>query len=263
MDGHREILDERESLRRPFVESVALHTGTVALIVLLGYSSFAKRESWGSPDSMGGGAVGVTSVKSLPFLDRSGPTNRLAGQSESQVPEPVTKPQPKPKAAPKEPEDSIALKSKNVRKNARDTYRNPRANPEPQADNQLTSRIAPAAGSPLFAPSPGAGNVGVGTGAPFGNIFGAYAILVRDRVAQKWRTDQLDPRIRTLPTAIITFEILRNGQVRNISVAQSSGNVVLNYSAQRAVTEAAPFDPLPAAYSGSSATIEFWFTLKR
>ena len=105
--------------------------------------------------------------------------------------------------------------------------------------------------------------VGVGSGAPFGNIFGAYAMLVRDRVAQKWHTDQLDARIRTLPTAIVTFEIQRNGQVRNVRVAQSSGNVVLDYSAQRAVAEASPFDALPAAYSGSSATIEFWFTLKR
>jgi TonB family protein len=263
MDAHREILDERESLRRPFLESLTLHVGTVALIVLLGLSHLAKREPWGSPDSMGGGAVGVTSVKSLPFLNRSGPTNRLASDTESQVPEPVTKPEPKNKTAPKESDDAIALKSKHIRKYARDSYRNPRVNPEPLADNQLTSRVGPAAASPLFAPAPGAGNVGVGSGAPFGNIFGAYAMLVRDRVAQKWRTDTLDSRIRTLPTTIITFEIQRNGQVRNVRVAQSSGNMVLDYSAQRAVAEAAPFDSLPAAYSGSSATIEFWFTLKR
>ena len=263
MDAHREILDERESLRRPFMESVALHAGTVALIVLLGLTHLANRQSWGSPDSMGGGSVGVTSVKALPFMNRSGPTNRVASDTESQVPEPLTTPAQKSKPAPKEPDDAIALKSKHIRKNARDFYRNPRAHPEPLSDNQLTSRTGPAAASPLFAPAPGAGNVGVGSGAPFGNIFGAYAMLVRDRVAQKWHTDTLDPRIRTLPTAIVTFEIQRNGQVRNVRVAQSSGNMVLDYSAQRAVAEASPFDALPAAYSGSSATIEFWFTLKR
>jgi len=262
MDPHRDILDERESLRRPFIFSLTLHTGTIVLLALLGVSNLAKRDLWGSPNAMSGGSVGVSSVKSLPFLDRSGPTNRLAGNSESQVPQPVTKPE-KTKAAQKEPEDAIPLKSKNARKNQRDSFRNPRPNPEQLADNQLTSRTAPAAASPLYAPSPGAGNVGVGSGAPFGNIFGGYAMLVRDRVAQKWRTDQLDPRIRELPTAIVTFEILRNGQVRNIHVAQPSGNLILDISAQRAVTEAAPFDPLPAAYSGSSASIEFWFTLKR
>ena len=34
-------------------------------------------------------------------------------------------------------------------------------------------------------------------------------------------------------------------------------------AAQRAITEASPFEPLPAGYDGSSATIEFWFQLKR
>ena len=119
------------------------------------------------------------------------------------------------------------------------------------------------ASSPLYAPAPGSGGVGVGEGTPFGTRFGAYAALIRDRVAQKWRTEQVDARIRSLPSAIVTFDIQRGGQVRNVRVVQSSGNVALDYSAQRAVMEAAPFEPLPAAYSGSSATIEFWFTLKR
>ena len=263
MNGHRDILEERESLRGPFLLSLAFHVTCVTMLALLGISRFAERQLWGSPNAMGGGAVGVSSVKSLPLPDRSGPTNRLAGNSESQVPQPLTELKSKSRPAPKEPEDAIPLKSRNAGKNQRDSFRNPRAKPEPLADNQLTSRIAPAAASPLYAPSPGAGNVGVGSGAPFGNIFGGYAMLVRDRVAQKWHTDQLDSHIRTLPTAIITFDILRNGQVRNVRVAQSSGNYILDISAQRAVTDAAPFDPLPAAYSGSSASVEFLFTLKR
>ena len=119
------------------------------------------------------------------------------------------------------------------------------------------------ASSPLYAPAPGSGGVGVGDGTPFGSRFGAYANLIRDRVAQKWHADQVDARIRSLPTAIVTFDIQRSGQVANVRVIQSSGNVSLDNSARRAVMEASPFEPLPAAYSGSSATIEFWFTLKR
>jgi TonB family protein len=103
----------------------------------------------------------------------------------------------------------------------------------------------------------------VGTGAPFGTRFGAYALLLSERVAQKWRTDSVDSRIRTLPAAIVTFEIQRGGQVRNVRVVQSSGNVLLDNSAQRAIFEAAPFPPLPNAYEGNSAVIEFWFQLKR
>ena len=73
----------------------------------------------------------------------------------------------------------------------------------------------------------------------------------------------MDARLRTLPPAIVTFEILRNGQVQNVRVVQSSGNRALDYSAERAVLQAGPFEPLPAAYGGSSASIEFWFQLQR
>jgi protein TonB len=264
MDDYRDILDARESLRRPLMGSLALHAGAVVMIAVLGVANFAKREQWGDPNSKGGGAVGVTVVKSIPITGHEGPMNRVANDSKSQVPEPLTKPEPKTRTAEKEPEDALPLKSKRSKKSSSDdSYRNPRTNPSPQSDNQLTSRVGQAASSPLYAPAPGSGGVGVGDGTPFGSRFGAYAALIRDRVAQKWHTEQVDARLRTLPAAVVTFDIERNGQVRNVKVVQSSGNVSLDYSAQRAVMEASPFEPLPAAYSGSSATIEFWFSLKR
>jgi len=265
MDGFRDILDARESLRRPFLESLGLHIGVGVLIAVLGVANFAKHEQWGDPHGGGGGAVGVTAVKSIPMAGHEGPINRVASDTESQVPEPETsKAEAKSKVAEKDDEDAIPLKSKHPSKSSSsDSYRNPRAKPDALASNQLTSRVGQSASSPLFAQAPGSGGVGVGNGMPFGNRFGAYAALIRDRVAQHWRTDQVDSRIRTLPPAIVTFEIQRSGQVRNVRVEQSSGNVGADYSAQRAVMEASPFPPLPAAYSGSSATIEFWFTLRR
>lgn len=264
MDGFRDILDTRESLRRPLLGSLSLHAGVGVLIAILGVANFAKREQWGDPNSRGGGAVGVTAVKSIPIAGHEGPMNRVANDSKSQVPEPLTKPESKTRTAVKEAEDAIPLKSRHKQRSAADdSYRNPRTKPSPLSDNQLTSRQGQTASSPLFAPAPGSGGVGVGDGTPFGTRFGAYAALIRDRVAQKWHTEQVDARIKTLPPAIVTFDIQRNGQVRNVRVVQSSGNVSVDYSAQRAVMEAAPFEPLPAAYSGSSATIEFWFTLKR
>ncbi len=264
MDGFRDILDTRESLRRPLLGSLGLHAGVALLIAVLGVANFAKREQWGDPNSKGGGAVGVTAVKSIPIPGHEGPMNRVASDTESRVPEPVTKPEKQSKAAEREDENAIPLKSRHKPKSSvSDSYRNPRTKQDPQFENQLTSRVGQSASSPLFAPSPGSGGVGVGDGTPFGSRFGAYAALIRDRVAQKWHTEQVDARIRTLPAAIVTFDIQRNGQVRNVRVVQSSGNVSVDYSAQRAVMEASPFEPLPAAYSGSSATIEFWFTLKR
>ena len=86
---------------------------------------------------------------------------------------------------------------------------------------------------------------------------------MRQRVAEKWRTAELDPRLESAPAAVVTFEILRSGAIRNVRVVQSSGNLALDYSAQRAIREASPFPELPRAFERDSANIEFWFQLKR
>jgi protein TonB len=262
MQRHVDILEGRDSLKGAFAGSLGLHCAVFGAIAFFTLVPVGKREPWGDPNALGGGAFTVTPVRSIPIEGRTGPVNRLARDTRSQIPEPV-KPETK-KAGKREDPDAIALKSK--RSQAKDrAERRPlvRTDKRDYDENQLTSRVGQAAVSPLFSATPGSGGVGVGAGAPFGARFGAYAKLLSDRVAQKWRTDSVDPRIRTLPAAIVTFEILRDGQIRNVRVVQSSGNVLLDNSAQRAIFEAAPFPPLPATYEGNSAVIEFWFQLKR
>jgi len=259
---HVEVLEERDSLRSPFLGSLAVHGIVFAAIAASMLIKPSAAEQWGDPNSAGGGAVGVTAVKSIPLPSRSGAVNPLANDTKSQVPSPP-KAEPK-KAARREDPDAIALKTKGAKQRAiRDRYTSSKTDSRPQESNQLYSSAGQAAVSPLFGLAPGSGGVGVGTGAPFGTRFGAYAALVRDRVARQWRTEQVDARLRTLPPAIVTFEIMRSGQVQNVRVVQSSGNRALDYSAERAVLQAGPFEPLPAAYGGSSASIEFWFQLQR
>ena len=103
----------------------------------------------------------------------------------------------------------------------------------------------------------------MGTSSAFGYRFGGYRDLIEQRVAQKWHTEDVDARIQTAPKAIVTFEIQSNGSIGNVRILQSSGNRALDYSAQRAIYEAAPFPPLPQGYERSSANIEIWFQLKR
>ena len=109
---------------------------------------------------------------------------------------------------------------------------------------------------------PGSGGVGVGPNSVFGNRFGGYADLVIQRVTQKWQTNGL-ASLQTAPMVIVTFDILRDGSIRNAQLAQRSGNSTLDYSALRAVTEAAPFPPLPPDYGGSDANVELRFQLQR
>jgi TonB family protein len=115
----------------------------------------------------------------------------------------------------------------------------------------------------MFGAQTGTGGVGMGPGGAFGSRFGWYRDLLEQRVAQKWRTDEVDPRLQTAPPVIVAFDLLRNGSIRDTRVLQSSGNLALDRSAQRAIYEASPFPSLPPEYDREAARIEFWFQLKR
>ena len=89
--------------------------------------------------------------------------------------------------------------------------------------------------------------------------------FIIDRVAQHWQTTTLNARIQTAPTVVVTFIINRDGSVsqNTIKIAQSSGILPVDISAQRAVMDAAPFPSLPAAYPRNDAQIELRFELRR
>ncbi|GIU74892.1 MAG: hypothetical protein KatS3mg004_1979 [Bryobacteraceae bacterium] len=260
---HVDVLEERDELRRPLLASLALHAAVFGLIAVLSLAGVGRRQSWGDPNSFGGGrAYGVTPVRNIPIAGRGGPVNRVASDTQSEVPTP---PKAEPKKAAKEPEpDAIAMKSRKAQRSARSRREEvARRDVREFGENQVFSRAGQAAASPIYAAAPGSGGVGLASGAPFGARCGGYAAVLRDRVAQHWRTEQVDPRIRTLPPAIVVFELHRSGQVRNVRLVQSSGNVALDYSAQRAILEASPFEPIPPGCEGNPAIVEFWFELKR
>ncbi len=256
MDQHADILDQQESLGGPFVQSVLLHVAIAAALIVSTISFQHSREVWGSANTSAGTAVTVNAVKSIPLPSRAGIVNPVANDTESQVPQ---APKPEPKKQVKVPDDAIPLKSRLARKQPRPQALQ-RYRPEPPVQNQVFSHEAPAAVSPMFQ-KPGSGGVGVGPNSAFGNQFGAYADLVVQRVTQKWQTTDLAGM--RLPMAVITFDILRDGSVKNAQISQRSGNSTLDYSALRAVIDAAPFPPLPPQYSGSSTNVELRFQLQQ
>jgi outer membrane biosynthesis protein TonB len=48
-----------------------------------------------------------------------------------------------------------------------------------------------------------------------------------------------------------------------VKILQRSGIATLDLSVERAIREAAPFPALPAGFDKDTATVEFWFELKR
>jgi periplasmic protein TonB len=258
MSQHADILDERESLRGSFFGSLVVHAGVIALPFLFTFMRGNSVEHWGDPNSLGGGAVGITPVERIPIPSRQGRINPVANDTESQIPSAPEKPQPKQQ--PVQPDrDAVALKS-----------RNPQKKPAPQATqkyspikeprpNQVYSSTGQAATSPMFSQS-GSGQVGSGSASPFGNRFGYYEQLIRDKVARNWRSQDLDASVHN--PVIVTFDILRTGNIQNVRVTRSSGNFAADQSAQRAILMSNPFPPLPAQYEHDLATIEFSFRLQ-
>jgi protein TonB len=257
MPAHADILDQSESLQKPFLGSIAFHTGLVALF--FGYAYTLHTEQWGSPNPSAGGSVAINAVKTIPLPPRTGRRNPLASNTESQVPAAPQKPVAKQKVRPPEP-NAIPLKSKTVQKEQTQSSTTRYHPPDIPKQNQVYSSQAPAAVSPMFAKS-GAGTVGVDQNSVLGNRFGAYAALLMQRVAERWHTGGLEG-VRA-PMAIVSVDLYRNGSIRNPKLVQSSGNYQLDTSAQRAVVEAAPFPPLPAEYERDMVNIEFRFQLQR
>ncbi len=258
LQQHADILDQEDSIGRPLLQSVLLHAAVAGALIVSSIQFEHSRQVWGSPNTGAGTAVAVNAVKTIPLPSRAGQINPVANDTESQVPQqPTPKPQPKPEV--KVPENAIPIPSRYAKRQPKREV-SQKWHPKLIPENQVFSRLAPAANSPMFQ-KPGAGGVGVGPNSTFGTEFGAYADLVVQRVTDKWQTNGLAGQ--SLPLVVVTFDILRNGTVKNAQIVQRSGNTTLDYSALRAVNDAAPFPPLPSNYSGSSTSVELRFQLQK
>jgi protein TonB len=257
-----DTLEQHDPLGKSFLVSAATHAVLFTSIALYTNLGAHAGLQWGNPHSLGGSSVGITAVKQIPLPTRSGATNPLADDTPSRVPLPP-KPETKKAAAP-EP-DAVRIPARETAR--KPTYRHSEQysqyRPSPERPNQIYSSSGQALSSPMYGAQTGTGGVGMGAGSALGYRFGWYRDLLEQRVAQKWHTDEVDPRLQTAPPVIITFEIQRNGSIGDVRILQGSGNRALDYSAQRAIYEAAPFPALPQGYERSSANIEFWFQLKR
>lgn len=258
MGPHTDILDQHESLRNPFMGSLAFHAGIAGLFFLSTVAFNTKRENWGLP-TPGGGAVAISPVKTIPLPSRQGRPNPVANDTESKATPAPPKPVERQKVREPDP-NAIPLKGTKQQKptpaSSTQRYRPPDV-PRP---NQVYTSQGQATVSQMFAQH-GAGAVGVDQNSVLGTRFGAYAALLMQRVADHWQTAGL-PSGR-LPYAIISVDLYRDGSIRNPKLVQTSGNYQIDNSAMRAVTEAAPFPPLPAGYEHNVVNVEFNFQVQR
>lgn len=257
---HPDILDQPEPLNHAFMAALTLH---VTLLAGMGIYSWvtSHHDSFGAQDA-GGGAIGIEAVKSIPLL-HSGPQNPVANDTQSQVPQQPTKPLEREKEEKVSP-NAVALKMRQKKRPADVASEKQRFRPFKEIDqNQVFAKQAPQVSNPLFSAMPGSGRIGTGANTTLGTRFAGYAQQIQQLVAQKWHTNDVDARVQTAPVVIASFDLLRDGRIRNLRVVQQSGISALDYSVQRAILEASPFPPIPSGFDKDSAKVEFTFELKR
>jgi len=262
MAPHVDILDQPESLRRSLIGSLALHISLAAGLVVFSLVG-GRHEFWGDRSAGGGSAMLINTMRQLPMPANSGVINPVANDTRSEAPEP--KPDTVKKTQVKDPApDAIPIPSRSTPKKPSPRAASVNRYREKQIDQP--NQIYSSQGQRLVTNQigqPGSGGIGVGKGSPFGDRYGYYVDILRQKVAQHWRTGDVDPRIRIAPPAVVTFTIRREGSITGVRLVQTSGNLALDLSAQRAIADAAPFPPLPVGYGGNDVAIEFWFELKR
>lgn len=250
----------RDPTGKAFTGSLIAHGIVIGLVAASGLFNLTQNH-FGSTTASSG-SVGVNMVKTIPIPRREGPVNPLANDTQSVVPQapaPV-KLQKQVKAPPEKaieiPDKTAKPKKLSPQQQMKDLFKPP----EPYKTNQVFSHTPQAANSPMYGLQ-GAGGIDIGDASVLGNRFGAYANLIRDRIAQHWNTAS----VHSTPSqkCAVSFTIARNGMVTNVQISQPSGDYLLDTSAKRAVLDANPLPSLPPEFPRNDATVELWFQLRQ
>jgi len=263
MSPHVDILEQPDRLGRPLLGSLVFHAG---LAVVIGGVTWVQQRPGFTLGSSNGGRMGSVIVNpvSIPLPNRAGETNPVARDTPSQVPTPPPEKKTLPKEAPKPPDaNAVPLPSKNAtRKPSWWIADQPDKFRAQQKDK--SNQVYSSAGQRLSNPNieiQGGGGVGLsGSNSPFGNQFGAYADLIVRRVASVWIKPSTDARGGN-PRVTISFTLHRDGSVSDVKISQRSGVPALDYSAQRAILDAAPLPPFPPGLNKNETGIDFVFEL--
>jgi len=253
-----------ESLKRFFYASLIFH---IALAIVVAISTYFSPggESWGAPGgSVTVGLVGSEPAIPLPEPDVVSPSRVVDESKGLYKSEPQPKPQVEPDATPipkfekNKPPKYISRPSKVLE------------NPTPPPPNAVPYGGGGTPSVPVTSFAMGTTGataagliVGGASGGDFASRFGAYVTAVQQRISREWLESTVDPSLMYAPRVRVTFDIMRDGSIRNIQLIQSSNNRSLDNSAIRAVQSSSPLLALPAAYSGSSVSVEFYFDFRR
>ena len=252
----RDLWNEHQPIGGSFAGALLMHVAIAGAIIA--YSMFTfNRHEWGANETAG--AIQASMVSAIPLPQTQPPAdNVLATETPSPAPAP-----PVPKAAPIPPPEAIPIpvKATPAPKKAQKPAPTPvkRAPTPPPPANKATYGEQAGLRVAMSTAQTRNGTVSVAVeNGDFGSRFGWYVEVVKRKVAENWLTQEVDPNGYGRKV-YVTFQVMRDGSVSNVKVAQSSGDATLDYSAVHAVQRIDTFGPLPAGYAGSYLNVDYYF----
>jgi len=235
------------TLRNYLLYSVLFHS--LLTVLILGASYFERRPvAWGGiGGQLGGTKVNLVSAAGIPM-----PKEAIVTESKAvDLTKGLHKEEPPKPPEPKEDATRIPTFTKEKRLPPSQKSR-VLENKTPEPENAVPYGKGGNPDLPTgYSQTPGAGSSGVTTpgqgGADFATRYGWYIDAAERRVYPNWNMLLIDPAVRNSTTmhCVISFKILRDGTIRDLRVAQSSGNSSWDMSGLRAIQSSVPFGPLP------------------
>lgn len=104
------------------------------------------------------------------------------------------------------------------------------------------------------------GGRGMGGGNAPLDVLTLYMFEIRDMVQQHWAYSESLAGAKPDLETLLVFEVLPNGEIRDIRFTEKSGNRYLDESAHKAVIKASPFPPYPKTLSRPVVEVPLRFT---
>jgi protein TonB len=256
--------DRRERIGGTLLLSMFLHG--LLFLTAVGYTALGLGLGGGWGRSWGmGGVTRVGAVASLPGVPLPAPMLATPNTVATQNPglyqtEPPAKTLPE-QSAEEIPKFKEAVKPEKVTRIAKRIQKEKLEAPENAVPFGLGGK--PTMSYSQLMNAAGEGGLSFGEGGDFGERYSWYVTAVRNRISSNWLLSTISPRILTAPRVYLTFDILRDGNITNVQITQSSGLPEVDRSALRAVLASNPLVPLPPDYAGSRVSVEFYFDFQR
>lgn len=236
--------------------SLALHAALAAGLVGATLTGILVHDRWGDAVS-NQGSIQASLVSSIPLPQKAAPVekNVLTPEHASEAPAPprkeATQPPPKP--------TDILVKEKPTPAKVAPTPPAPAPpkHPQPTPDTTKAASGESAAQIPMAVAQVKNGTASLTVpDRVYGNRYGYYFQIIGRKVAQNYFTDTINVGASNGKSAVVVFDINRDGTVSNLRMYTRSGSPTLDSAALAAIQRIDTFGPLPA---GDKITIEYKF----